>query len=139
MRSFLYFLTALGVMALAVWAYQENHRTQQARAELRAMEREIDALRAALAMQRAEWAYLNRPERLRALVDMNFARLGLMPMTVDQYGLIGEIVYPDIPHGQTPAPLQGAEAADDAPDGDLGDIRHAAGTRPATSDPAEAP
>ena len=94
MRSFLYILTALGVMALAVWAYHENHRTQQAQAELRAVEREIRALREALSVQRAEWAYLNRPERLRQLVDMNFDALGLLPLEAGQFGRIEEIVYP---------------------------------------------
>ena len=94
MRSILYVLTALGVMVLAVWAYHENHRTQQAQAEQRAIEREIRALREALSVQRAEWAYLNRPERLRQLVEMNFDTLGLLPVTTEQFGRIEEIVYP---------------------------------------------
>ena len=110
MRSILYILTALGVMVLAVWAYHENHRTQQAQAEQRAIEREIRALREALSVQRAEWAYLNRPERLRHLVEMNFDALGLLPLTIDQFGRIEEIVYP------LPAPA----GADDAPLAPLG-------------------
>lgn len=115
MRSFLYVLTALGVMALAVWAYHENHRTQQAQAELRAVEREIRALREALSVQRAEWAYLNRPERLRQLVEMNFDALGLAPLTSGQFGRIEEIVYPapasttapELQMGPGSLPLQG--------------------------------
>lgn len=133
MRSLMYVLTSIGVMALAVWAYHENHRTQQARAEMRAIEREIDALRTALAMQRAEWAYLNRPDRLRTLVEMNFTRLGLMPMTVDQFGLIGEIVYPERPHGQVPAALPGPGIET------LGVIDHTSVTLPAAPAPDEAP
>ncbi|MCC6001534.1 MAG: cell division protein FtsL [Pararhodobacter sp.] len=128
MRSLLYLMTALGVMALAVWAYHENHRTQQARADMRAVEREIEALRAALSMQRAEWAYLNRPDRLRQLVDMNFTRLRLMPMTVEQYGHIGEIVYPPMPPVHTPGAYLGTSVET------LGTIDHTIGT-----DPAEAP
>ena len=107
MRSFLYVLTALGVMGLAVWAYHENHRTQQAQAEQRAIEREIRALREALSVQRAEWAYLNRPERLRHLVEMNFDALGLLPLTTDQFGRIEEIVYPLPDPAREPGELRG--------------------------------
>jgi hypothetical protein len=59
----LYLCTALAVIALAAWAYRENHLTQQAMNQRRALEREIAALSEALSIQRAEWAYLNRPDR----------------------------------------------------------------------------
>jgi hypothetical protein len=94
MRSLFYVLSAFAVIGLAMWAYQQNHLTHMARQEVRDLRREIQGLREALSVQRAEWAYLNRPDRLRALVDMNFARLGLMPMTGEQFGAIGEIAYP---------------------------------------------
>lgn len=94
MRSLLYVLSAFAVIGLAVWAYGQNHRTQQAMADVRDLRGEIRNLREALSVQRAEWAYLNRPERLRELVSMNFARLGLLPMTGSQFGRIDEIAYP---------------------------------------------
>lgn len=94
MRSLLYFFTALGVIALAAWAYRENHLTQQAMNERRALEREIATLNEAISIQRAEWAYLNRPDRLRDLVDVNFAALRLVPITAAHFGDIGQIVYP---------------------------------------------
>lgn len=94
MRSLLYLCTALAVIALAAWAYRENHLTQQAMNERRALEREIVALTEALSVQRAEWAYLNRPDRLRDLVDVNFERLRLVPITSAHFGEIGQIVYP---------------------------------------------
>lgn len=94
MRSILYLVTALCVIGLAVWAYRENHLTQQAMFERRALELEIATLNETLSVQRAEWAYLNRPDRLRELVDLNFSRLMLVPLTGDQFGEIGQIVYP---------------------------------------------
>ncbi|TVP71799.1 MAG: cell division protein FtsL [Rhodobacteraceae bacterium] len=94
MRSLLYLCTALSVIALAAWAYRENHLTQQAMNERRSLEREIAALDEAISIQRAEWAYLNRPDRLRDLVDVNFAELKLVPLTGAHFGEIGQIVYP---------------------------------------------
>ncbi len=94
MRSLLYLCTTLGVIALAAWAYRENHLTQSAMNERRALEREIAGLEESLRMQRAEWAYLNRHDRLRELVDLNFEKLKLVPMTALHFGEIGEIAYP---------------------------------------------
>ncbi|MGL4414185.1 MAG: cell division protein FtsL [Roseinatronobacter sp.] len=94
MRSLLYLCTALAVIALAAWAYRENHLTQQAMNERRALEREIAALNESLSVQRAEWAYLNRPDRLRELVDINFSRLRLVPITSMHFGEIGQVAYP---------------------------------------------
>ncbi|WP_071798127.1 cell division protein FtsL [Natronohydrobacter thiooxidans] len=100
MKSLLYLCTALGVIALAAWAYRENHLTQQAMNERRALEREIALLNETISIQRAEWAYLNRPDRLRELVDVNFEQLRLVPVTGAHFGEIGQIVYP-LPAPQT--------------------------------------
>lgn len=97
MRGVLAVLSALAVIALAYWAYRENYRTQAALAEVRALDREIRALSEALAVQRAEWAYLNRPERLRDLADLNFDRLGLMPMRPEQFGMVEQVAFPPPP------------------------------------------
>lgn len=94
MRSILYLVTALAVIGLATWAYRENHLTQQAMNTRASLEREIARLEAEIAVQRVEWAYLNRPDRLRALVDVNFEALQLMPITAEHFGEIGDIAYP---------------------------------------------
>jgi hypothetical protein len=94
MRWMGYLLSVLAVMGLAIWAYDQNHKTQTAMAEVRDLRREIRDLREALEVQNAEWAFLNRPARLRELVDLNFERLRLMPMTGDSFGRIDEIAYP---------------------------------------------
>lgn len=94
MRPVLYVLSFLAVMALGFWAYRENYQTQAAIKEVAALQDEIGALREGLAIQRAEWAYLNRPDRLRELATVNFERLGLMPMEPGQFGTPTEIAYP---------------------------------------------
>lgn len=97
MRAMIYIASALAVMALAFWAYRENYATQQALRDRNALENRIDALQDALAIQRAEWAYLNRPKRLRELVTLNFDALGLLPLEPDQLGSAAQVAYPSIP------------------------------------------
>ena len=94
MRSVFFLLSALAVMGLAFWAYRENYATQHAAREAAALTREIGRLNEAIAVQRAEWAWLNRPDQLADLVDANFDRLGLMPMTSNQFALIRDLPMP---------------------------------------------
>ncbi|WP_417588235.1 cell division protein FtsL [Pararhodobacter oceanensis] len=89
-----YVLSAFAVMGLAIWAYGQNDRTQRAKNETRELRREIRSLTEAINVQRAEWAYLNRPERLLALAEMNASRLGLLSLEGRQFGHISEIPYP---------------------------------------------
>jgi hypothetical protein len=97
MRALLTVATFLILMALAFWAYRENYQTQQALREMDALQREIADLRDALAVQRAEWAYLNRPERLRDLVTMNFDRLPLLPLDPAQFQPVDRVAMPPPP------------------------------------------
>jgi hypothetical protein len=97
MRAFLYILTSFAVIGLAFWAYRENYATQQALSEADRLHRNIQSAHARLAVLRAEWAYLNRPERLRDLTVLNFDRLGLLPLRPDQFGRIDQVAYPPAP------------------------------------------
>ena len=94
MRLLAYLATAFGVMALAFWAYHVNYDTQDRVDTLRDLNREIASLNEGLAVLNAEWAYLNRPKRLRELVNLNFGALKLLPMTPEQFGTVAEIAYP---------------------------------------------
>ncbi|MEI4471174.1 cell division protein FtsL [Frigidibacter sp. MR17.24] len=94
MRSILFVLTALSVMGLAFWAYRENYATQAKITEIDALRSEIAQLTESLGVLKAEWAYLNRPDRLRDLVAINFARLPLLPMQSDQFAAVDQVDYP---------------------------------------------
>lgn len=94
MRPVLYVLSFIAVMGLAFWAYRENYATQHQLKEMGKLQDEIASLREALTLQRAEWAYLNRPERLRDLATANFERLGLLPLEAAQFGAAAEVTYP---------------------------------------------
>ena len=94
MRSLLYIVTALAVIGLAFWAYRENYQTQAEIAKTEQINREIGQARARLTVLRAEWAYLNRPDRLRDLTDVNFERLGLLPLRPEQFGKVDQVAFP---------------------------------------------
>ncbi|MCT4333360.1 cell division protein FtsL [Paracoccus sp. YLB-12] len=104
MRPLTYLAVTLLVMGLAFWAYRENYRTQAAISQMSQIQREIAGLREDLGVLRAEWSYLNRPERLSELVDLNFERLRLVPVESGQFVDLDNIDYP-----KPPAPPESAE------------------------------
>ena len=97
MRPVMYILSFLAVLASAFWAYRENYATQAQLKHVAGLHDEIATLRENIALQRAEWAYLNRPDRLRDLATINFDRLGLLPMEPMQFGYTNQIAYPAPP------------------------------------------
>jgi len=94
MRTVFLALASIVVIALAFWAYRENYETQTAMKAARDLKQQISAARERMRILNAEWAYLNRPERLRDLADMNFTRLGLLPMEAYQFSMPDQIPYP---------------------------------------------
>ena len=96
MRLAFYTLAALVVMGLAYWAYNENYETQAALGRVEEARRDIGENRVQLNILRAEWAYLNRPDRLRELVDLNYEALQLMPLTPEHFGAVEQVAFPEI-------------------------------------------
>lgn len=94
MRPLLYFCSALFVMAMAFWAYRENYATQKALRDLATLQDNIAGLREDIAMQKAEWAYLNRPTRLKELATVNFDRLNLLPLEPEQMADGKSVAFP---------------------------------------------
>ncbi len=94
MRGILYVLSTLAVIGLAFWAYRENYATQGALREVRDLNAEIGTAHARIKMLNAEWAYLNRPDRLRDLALLNFDRLGLIPLPPTAFSSVDRVSYP---------------------------------------------
>jgi hypothetical protein len=100
MRTLLYLSALVLVVVLATWAYRVNYATQAALARVAALGAEIAREREAIAVLEAEWAYLNRPDRLRALVAQHGDLLGLEPLRPEQMGDAASVAFPpedDIP------------------------------------------
>lgn len=85
MRHAFVILSFLAILASGFWAYRENYATKAAIARADSLSAEIARLTESIAVQRAEWAHLNRPDRLAELAAANFDRLGLLPMLPEQF------------------------------------------------------
>ena len=81
-----------GVMAgLLMLIYQQKHETRQLEARAAELSREIADQTRALAVLRAEWSYLARPERLEKIAR---EQMGLVPVKPGQIETFAEIVGP---------------------------------------------
>ena len=100
LRSLIYTLTFAFLVGLAFWAYQENIKTKTVIAKTEQLQKDIGIARARLSILNAEWAYLNRPERLAELVDLNFDQLQLVPLRASNFSVkrnINLLHDPDLP------------------------------------------
>ena len=94
--------TLFGVMAgLLMLIYQQKHETRELEARAATLSREISEQTRALAVLRAEWTYLTRPERLE---EIGGEGLGLEPVRPAQIKSFDEFAGPPTArtHGERP-------------------------------------
>lgn len=65
----------------AIWAYQMNYETRDKKKKIIEIDRKINFTLNRIDLLKAEWAFLNSPERLSKLVDENFLNLNLIPLS----------------------------------------------------------
>jgi hypothetical protein len=111
MRWLLHLSAAVLVAVCATWAYRVNYATQEALNRVADLRASIAAEREALAVLDAEWAYLNRPDRLRALVTQFEGELGLVELAPEQFGEAAMVAYPPEPEPLDLSALVAAAAA----------------------------
>ena len=88
----LFYLFSSGLLILsAYWAYSVNYTTRTAAARVAVLENQIIKETDKIEVLRAEWAYLNRPERLTRLAEANYEMLRLVPVRADHYGNVNDI------------------------------------------------
>ncbi len=91
----LFYLISIGILVgFAGWAYKINYDTRAATRYVNDLKKEIAAEAEKIEMARAEWAYLNRPERLMRLADANFDVLRLGPVAFDQTMKVQHVAFP---------------------------------------------
>ena len=88
MIRFMNVIACVALLGSAVYAYSIKYQTLFRAEQIAKMKREIVTARDALAMQRAEWAFLTRPERLQPLADKH---LDLQATTVGQIGTLASL------------------------------------------------
>jgi hypothetical protein len=96
-RIVLHLSAAVLVVVSATWAYRVNYATQEAMGRLDDLRQQIAHEHEAIAVLEAEWDYLNRPDRLAALVAANAAELGLAELTPEQFGEATMVAFPPEP------------------------------------------
>ena len=69
MLRFINICLVLGLVALACVIYQVKYEARALDAEIAALDKRIDEERDAIAVLRAEWSLLNRPERIERLAQ----------------------------------------------------------------------
>lgn len=91
MKSILLGFVILSVVGLAAWAYSENYTTKQTLDDVIALNQDIGQAKSRLRVLNAEWAYLNRPERLTELTKLNFDALQLLHLTPDHFADLNSV------------------------------------------------
>lgn len=94
------------VMGLAFWGYTENYATKGSLDKIAQLNEEIGLAHSRLRVLNAEWAYLNRPERLLQLVNANFDDLRLLQLTSDHFARLEQIPYPGPDLGLITEPIE---------------------------------
>ena len=94
MRGVIYIAAAAVVALTALWAYRVNYTAQAAMNRVQALRAEITRQHEALVILRADWAYLNAPERLAGLLAAHGEALGLAPMTGSHFAAFSALPLP---------------------------------------------
>ena len=107
MLRFVNICLVLGLVALACGIYQVKYEARALDERLIVLEKEIEKERDALAVARAEWSLLNRPERIERLAKKY---LELEPTQARQLVILDEVTERDL-QGPVPVPMPTKAAA----------------------------
>ena len=79
-RSVLIF-SLIFTLGLGLWAYKINYASRAALLRVESINKQINYQEYEIKTLNAEWEFLNRPERLRKLVQYYFDELRLIPIS----------------------------------------------------------
>lgn len=81
----------LFVLLGAFWLYQVKHEAKEEESRIVKLEKQIEDEKEALLLLKAEWSYLNRPERVQQLSERFADQLGLSEVEPYQIGTIADL------------------------------------------------
>ena len=93
MKVFFYIIGSLSVFFVAYWSYSINYETRKNIDKAEKLKLQIKDNMEHYEILKAEWAYLNRPERLEKLVEKYFNYLRLMPISSLNYSDISYLEF----------------------------------------------
>jgi cell division protein FtsL len=99
MLRFVNICLVLGLVALAYVIYQVKYEARALDERIVVLHKEIEQERDALAVARAEWSLLNRPERIERLAKKY---LKLAPANPQQLIILDEVTERDLARGGAP-------------------------------------
>jgi cell division protein FtsL len=134
MLRFVNICLVLGLVALAYVIYQVKYEARALDAEIISLNKDIDTERDGIAVLRAEWGVLNRPERIERLAQKF---LKLAPAKPSQLLTLDTVTNRDLE--QSPADLVAAQAAPQPAPKPVKPGVKASGTVASVGAPANAP
>jgi cell division protein FtsL len=99
MLRFVNICLVFGLVALAYVIYQVKYEARALDERIVVLHKEIEEERDALAVARAEWSLLNRPERIERLAKKY---LELVPANPQQLVILDEVTERDLARGGAP-------------------------------------
>lgn len=90
MRAFNFFLLCTSFLAL-IMVYGQKYRTEVVQSNVIELQQQIAGQKQTLSALDEEWALLNQPGRLQAIVERHAEALNIAPLAVEQYGTIDDI------------------------------------------------
>ena len=112
MLRFVNICLVLGLAALAYVIYQVKYEAHALDEQIAGLSRQIEAERDGIAVLRAEWSLLNRPERIERLAAKY---LKLAPPQPRQLVTLDSLTDRDFERPPAPGPEQGAKPTPPAP------------------------
>jgi cell division protein FtsL len=90
MLRFVNICLVLGLVALAYGIYQVKYETRALDTEIASLNKQIDEERDAIAVLRAEWSLLNRPERIERLAKKYLNLAPARPLQLVTVGTVSD-------------------------------------------------
>jgi hypothetical protein len=88
MIRFLHFIAICGLIGSAAYAYSIKYDTLYYAEQVAKLRAKIQRERDAIAVVKAEWALLNKPDRLQRMTEQN---LDLQPMNIQQLARLADL------------------------------------------------